>query len=247
MKLFAFILITAALVCGTLSAATAYIPRLDAIDASMALTMNAPAGRSLDDETLPYIDPDASDDDVVLTQKLIDDLRAQDVARVTVKEFAFGRWDGRWMFILSCVGLLLGAGIVRYDAARTIAARLASARAPHETPEHALAEARREVHELRESIEAMSNDEQKSRLIVDILDSVQRTHLDVVGGSAAELTVKLGAGGYAQLMDRFAAAERQLNRAWSAAADGVLEEAVICLEQGEALLAESEQRMSAKT
>ena len=57
------------------------------------------------------------------------------------------------------------------------------------------------------------------------------------------LVARLGLGGYAQLMDHFAAAERQLNRAWSAAADGYATDAVECLDNASTLLGEAEQRM----
>jgi hypothetical protein len=50
-------------------------------------------------------------------------------------------------------------------------------------------------------------------------------------------------GGYAELMDRFAAGERQINRAWSAAADGYLDEATRCLSNVPAMLAEAEQKL----
>ena len=43
------------------------------------------------------------------------------------------------------------------------------------------------------------------------------------------LIAQLGLAGFAEVMDRWAAAERQINRAWSAAADGVYEEVVDCL------------------
>ena len=253
MKLLAFILITASLVLGTLSAATAYIPQLANVDADMNLTLNAPAGLAdeqpddADAPRIPFVNP--SDDvhdgaEVKLSAELIEQLRERGVERVRVKEFAFGRWDGRWVFLLSCVGLVIGAGLVRHQAARTVAAAIAAERPPAETPEYALRVVHDEVRALREKLASVTSTYDRTDLIVETLDRLQHEHLDVVADATAELTARLGPAGYARLMDRFAAAERQLNRAWSAAADGVLEEAMDSLERGEALLEEATARMA---
>jgi hypothetical protein len=50
-------------------------------------------------------------------------------------------------------------------------------------------------------------------------------------------------GGYARLMDVYAAAERAMNRAWSAAADNDETEAVASLERALVLLDESAKRL----
>ena len=50
-------------------------------------------------------------------------------------------------------------------------------------------------------------------------------------------------GGYAELMDRFAGAERQINRAWSAAADGVLPESHRCLANVPEMMREAESKL----
>ena len=52
-----------------------------------------------------------------------------------------------------------------------------------------------------------------------------------------------GLGGYAMIMDRFAAAERQINRARSAAADGVYDEAETCLKAAADRLRETSQTL----
>ena len=49
----------------------------------------------------------------------------------------------------------------------------------------------------------------------------------------------MGLGGYAELMDGFAAMERQLNRAWSAAADRHLPEALLCLRAAQPMVVET--------
>ena len=43
---------------------------------------------------------------------------------------------------------------------------------------------------------------------------------------------------YAEVMNRFAAGERNINRAWSASADGYIDEVWVCLERAESLMRE---------
>ncbi|MEC9372592.1 MAG: hypothetical protein VYC34_02065, partial [Planctomycetota bacterium] len=61
------------------------------------------------------------------------------------------------------------------------------------------------------------------------------------------LVGRFGLGGYAELMDRFAAMERQLNRSWSAAADRVYVESSDCLMKTAALIREVEAKINAPT
>ncbi len=48
---------------------------------------------------------------------------------------------------------------------------------------------------------------------------------------------------YAEVMNRFAAGERNINRAWSASADGYIDEVWVCLERAESLIAEGLQTL----
>jgi hypothetical protein len=88
--------------------------------------------------------------------------------------------------------------------------------------------------------------EQRERfgLILTRVGELQKTHMIAFVEARPVLIARLGLGGYAELMDRYAAAERQLNRAWSAAADGVYEEAVQALEVAGVLLDESLARLA---
>ena len=80
--------------------------------------------------------------------------------------------------------------------------------------------------------------------ITDRLDGVQQTHLAAFVDARPELIGRYGIAGFARIMDAFAAAERTLNRAWSAAADGVLPAAVEALEIGMAHLEETQRRLA---
>jgi hypothetical protein len=83
-------------------------------------------------------------------------------------------------------------------------------------------------------------------LILERIGTLQKTHMPAFVEARPLLVARLGLGGYAELMDRYAAAERQINRAWSAAADGVPEEAVSCLDQAAGLLDEAAARLGGK-
>ena len=81
------------------------------------------------------------------------------------------------------------------------------------------------------------------QLIVDRIGALQKTLLPAFIDARARIVSIGGMAGYARLMDVYAAAERQLNRAWSAAADGHEIEAVASLERAVALLDESANRL----
>jgi len=243
MKLLAAILITAGLVLGTVSATTAYVPRVAAIDAADGLTLAAAAGVSPDDATKPLVDPAAQTAPMKLTADLLARLTAAGVQRVRVKEFAFGRWDHRMLFLLASIALVLGAFLIRQSARGQVAASMRNETHPEESPEHALAMAIETVDRLRGEVPGLASDRERTRRIVSTLDELARTHLEAFVEHRPLLIGRFGAAGYAQLMDRFAAAERQLNRAWSAAADHVLDESMYCLGEGAARLRETQARM----
>jgi hypothetical protein len=81
------------------------------------------------------------------------------------------------------------------------------------------------------------------KLILALLTEAQRTHLAAFVEARPLLIARHGLVGFAEIMDRFAACERQVNRAWSAAADNVYEESVECLDLGAELLEETINRL----
>jgi hypothetical protein len=112
-----------------------------------------------------------------------------------------------------------------------------------DSPETLLRSAREELAVLREDVRTMSSDHERLKGILHRIGRLQLDRLDAFVAARPALIARLGMGGYAQLMDRFAAAERQINRAWSAAADGVLEESLICIDDALPLLDEAIQRL----
>jgi hypothetical protein len=253
MKLIASLLLWISLGLGAIAGTTAYRPTLDAIAAADGpLTLAAPAGlapRAADatGDPEPLVRPAAPGTaPVQLDASLVARLREAGVERVRVKEFAIGRWKEAWIFGLACVGLGVAATLIRLDARR----RLAEAdRAPGtggptaNSPEQALASAHRTLEELRNAIGGRPDDAGLKR-IVDCLNELQAAQFNAFVDARSRLLGSLGMGRYARLMGSFATAERQLNRAWSAAADRVPDEAIRSLDAGIASLAETRAELS---
>lgn len=241
MKYLAYALITFGLIVGSLTAVTAYVPRLDGAG---GLTLNAEAGRSPDDETVPLVAPAEAEAPIVLTDTLAAALAASGTQRVRVKEFAFGRWDHGWLFLLGLGAMLAGGLILRREERQRMAVLLNREAAVHETPGYALDEAHREVTALLDEVRTLDEAAQIG-LLTTRIEALQLTHLAAFVEARPELIGRYGIAGYARIMDVFAAGERRINRAWSAAADGVLPEALDSLAGSLALLEEARARLDA--
>ena len=234
MKIIASIILTIALSLGTLAAATAYTVSLDTPDEQLVgQTLKFGAGKNADDG--PIIDSDTT-----LTEADLVTLRDAGVEHIHVKEFRFGLWRQSWVFGLSMVGLVGGAMMLRVDAKRKLRA---ADNDPHGTslsPNAAISQARAAVDELRADLSAMATDQDRLEAILERIGDVQRVQITAFVGAREKLVGRFGLAGYARVMDRFAAAERQVNRAWSAAADHELQESVVCLDRGSDLFGEVE-------
>jgi hypothetical protein len=231
-----YLLIAASLTLGVISSTTAYLPRLDFPDERLAgLTLNADAGRRV----LPHardgaVAPIAKHGQPI-TPEVLEQLRRAGVDRVRVKEFSMANWTHRGWFLISVAGLLGGAALVRARA-RKAPARAGGPAVDEMPPEQAVARIREIVGELRRQLPALPDDQARLSLILERLSEVQSHLVPAVASGRARLVGELGLRGYADFMVRFAAAERQVNRAWSAAADGVYAEATECLELADTLL-----------
>ncbi len=236
MRLFANLLLVASLIAGLFGALTAYLPSLGLADRDLlGVTLNAPAGVRVDPAGKP--EPVAVKG-ARLTPALLAELRAAGVQRVRVKEFAFARWSGAWLFVAGCLGLATGAVLARVGTRRA----LAGGHGQPETarnPEAVLAAIRRAVDDLRAELPTFHDRAARCHRALDVLGGVQDNLVPDFVALRPELVGRFGLGGYARLMDRFAAGERQVNRAWSAAADGIDDEVTVCLERAGRLLGEA--------
>lgn len=215
---------------GVYGAASAYYVPIDAPDAQIAgLTLNDDAGARVAGRSLVPI----AQRGAILDAPTLTELRnnaagapgespAWKYARV--KEFAWSRWPGKW---LACAGIaLLGVGavlaretrgtIVASEDGAVVAINLAS-----------VAQLSAEIDSL--VIQARARPTGAAKWICDSTDGLQKRWIMPLLRSQAHFMSKHGVGRAAETVTSLAAVERNLNRAWSAAADGYLDEATEAL------------------
>jgi hypothetical protein len=180
--------------------------------------------------------------DAEVTPELLAQMRAAGVEYIRVKSFAFGRWEGKWFALAGVVGLIVGAVLVR-RASRDAAAAADARGGDGASPESLMVQAREGLLALRQQAAGEAPGAERAHLIMRRVGEIQRGQINPVVEGRGRLRARLGLAGYARVMDRFAAAERQVNRAWSAAADGDDEEALACLGRGAESLGEARERM----
>lgn len=95
------------------------------------------------------------------------------------------------------------------------------------------------IEGLRRDLPHMTTEHDGEAAIIERLGEVQATHVPNLADGRPLLISRLGLSGFAEIMDRFAAVERQFNRAWSAAADGVYDEALDSIERASAIAQET--------
>jgi hypothetical protein len=242
MKLAALLLLTLGLILGVVGAATAYNIPLALDDARLqGVTIIAPAGRVGEEGTpgRPIVSP--GPEGTPLTPELLAELRAGNVVRVRVKEFSFARWSGRWFFLGGCVLLLGGAFLVRRSAKQEAQQQAASGQ--RQDPALLLQQITAEVNAIREALRQSPTWEARQALILSRVEALQRGPAAAFAESRDALIAQGGFGRYASIIERFAAAERQIARSWSAAADGYEAESLECLDFAAERLAETASRM----
>ncbi|MFG0291703.1 MAG: hypothetical protein ACF8MJ_00960 [Phycisphaerales bacterium JB050] len=179
-----------------------------------------------------------------LNAELLEILREQQVEYLKVNRFDFFRWPHWWLFVISSVGLLGGAFLVR----RAQKAELARSGSLSETenPTDArtvFARLSGRLDELSKDLERASTEDEKLEAIVRRIGNIQRDDVPAFVADRPALVNRLSLGGYAELMDHFAGMERQLNRAWSAAADGYLDEALNSLKNAQPMLIQTLEKL----
>lgn len=181
-----------------------------------------------------------------LTPELVALLDDSGVTTVKVTEFSFARWPYAWLFGLSCAGLLGGAWIVRRERRAALAAAEAAdpVAAEHATDAYTVfARLSGRLHTLAEELAATTDKSARIEAIVRQIGRIQRDDVPAFVADRPALVNRLSLTGYAELMDSFAAMERQLNRAWSAAADAHLPESEACLRNAQPLMIETLSRL----
>lgn len=179
-----------------------------------------------------------------LTAATLERLAEEGVRRARVRDFAWSRWEQRWLFLLGLVGLGAGAFLTRRAAALALTAAPAAGTIVR-SPDEELAAIRAIVDGLVAEWPSDPVAERYGARVLARLDVAIGDHGPALVAQRERLVARLGLGGYAGLMDRFAAAERQIHRAWSSAADGILEETRVCLGRARVILAEASEALGA--
>ena len=240
MKILGQLLVWGSLVVGAAAAATGYLASLDAGDEMLIdLTLAAPAGKI--EQADGGAEPIAEKDQTVSFQ-LLRELRDAGVRNIRVKEFGIHRWRGKWLFLAAVGGLLAGAFLTRAGEGPVSGSPTAEGR--RDSPRQTLAAMRTEIDELTIGLDGAPDRSGQLEAVVGRVGWLQKKHIPAFVEARSELVSMLGLAGYASLMDSFAAAERQLNRAWSAAVDGAWEEAVACVDEASSLLEETQERLN---
>ena len=239
MKTLGQLLVWGSLAAAALAAATGYLAALDTEDESLiGLTLAAPAGKI--DRSEGDADPIAKKDQRT-TAGLLAELRLAGVRNIRVKEFNFRLWRGKSFFFLSVAGLLLGAFLTRAGEGPRSVSQTDQGRT--DSPQHIVRAMRTAIDALKTELGGLPDRSQQLDAIVRQVGEVQKTHVTAFVEARPELISMLGLSGYAALMDSFAAAERKLNRAWSAAVDKAHEEAIVCLDEVASLLEQTQEKL----
>jgi len=173
--------------------------------------------------------------DADLNPAQLDLLRKAGIERVIIKHPAgawgpmLSNWSGKWLFLGSALGLVLGGMMLKVAAKREVAETEGDS-TQHATPEEIAGQIRAALTDLRGSLPAIESRHEKEHAIINALDEVQGELVPAFAETRAVLISKRGMGGFAGVMDQFAGMERQINRSWSAAADNALEESVTALD-----------------
>ncbi len=257
MKLIGNLLLTICLIIGCLSAATAYMARTSG-DNLAGLTLSDNAGdqeMSADERAAlrtryesgeltaeQYAAALTADIPVVaqateLTDSEIEEIRDANIEYVHSKSFSIARWPYAWVFGLSAAGLLAGSLLVRAgDKALIAKQQPAEGAKVAGSPDAAMETIAQGIASLKADLPGMASDEDRIRAILTRLGELQADAIPTFVEARAQLVSKFGLARYAEIMDRFAAMERKVNRSWSAAADGHLPESMVALDDA-ALLA----------
>jgi len=264
MKLIGNLLLTICLITGCLSAATAYlIPTSDQNLAGMTINENAGEVELADDARAElraeYETGDLTAEDFVselghplplvaegteLDDANVERLRSENVSYVQTKSFDAGRWPHAWIFGLSAAGLLAGSLLVRAgDKAAIAQQQPAEGAATASSPEAALKAISEELVALKAELPSMPSDDARLKAVINRLGDLQGDAIPTFIESRPQLIARFGLGKYAEIMDRFAAMERKVNRAWSAAADGHWPESSLALDDAVAIAPEVSEKL----
>lgn len=237
-------------VVGVLAGASAYHASLALPDEQLVgLTLAASAGVELDEKGKPKpLFKTGTQLDVDNLKKL----RAEQsqvngdtvsVKQVKVNEFSLSRWQGKWQFLLAVVGMIGGAVMVRNASSKQAATLRESGRAADLVG--ALSAAADRLEQIKNKLAEAENPGSE---LHNVVAAVSELSADLQTGFIDQTEVlrsQLAIGPMAELMERFAGAERFTNRARSTAVDHDPHESLACLGQAAIRMRETAEQLQA--
>ena len=245
LRLIGILLVWGGVVVGSAAVLTIYQPKLTVSNQSLE-------GHTLDRKTTIYVTTEESPDvpqqviyerNTKVTPEMLDQLRAAGHERIVVGEFAWRAWGEWWIFVLGTAMMIGGAVCMRLSARREIAAMTSIGDDHEASPISTIAAIRAILERLASELPTLPDDEMRCETVVTRLDQVQQSLVPSFANARNALIGKYGLAGYAGIMDRFASLERQINRAWSSAADRIYFESESCIALALEILPEVEQRL----
>ncbi len=232
---------------GVYGAASAYYVPIDApADVIQGLTLNDSAGAKLDEAGKIV---EVAKKGEALNAPLIATLRANAAGirgRVTpwkyvrVREFSFARWPGKWFTVAGTAMLLAGAVIARR--LRRADTDIVEDERVIPITSDALARLGREIDAL--IAQAREHHGSTTTLICEATDLFQKRWIAPLQRAQDAFVAKYGIGRAAEPLASLAGAERNLYRAWSAAADGYAEESITSLASAQQYTAATEKKLA---
>jgi hypothetical protein len=233
---------------GVYGAASAYYVPIDAPDAEIIdLTLNDNAGAKLGEKAqlTPLFQRGQKMDAVTLAA-----LRenSQGIAGhvapwrfVRVKEFSWARWPGKWITSAGTLMLLVGALIARRH--RDAGAAMIDEGSMIPITSESLGKLGAEIDQLL--ARPTASETAANQQICDVTDELQKRWITPLLRAQNALVAQQGIGRAADPLATFAAVERNLYRAWSAAADGYVEEAIAALRNARQQTALTQEKLAA--
>ena len=150
-----------------------------------------------------------------------------------------GPWDTiSWTWYLTAVGICM-VGILLIRLGKWSAGQQTEASAA------SLSEIRQALERLIDNLDRL--DQQLDSLapskMTAFIDDVLAEDLRIFAEGRESISTEFGLQRFADVMSQFAAGERAINRAWSAAADGYVDETKTCIERGLAMMKQAREEL----
>lgn len=153
----------------------------------------------------------------------------RDLSEVSVPEDGWGLIS--WPWYLGSVAVAIAGVVMLYRAKSTEGQQSELTKSNLQEIKSSLDKLITNLGSLRGSLDTMPPSQ-----ITKYIDDVLADDFRIFADGRDSITAEHDLSTFAEVMTQFAAGERSVNRAWSAAADGYVDEVATCLERAEAML-----------